>query len=304
MAVGEASVARVITTPSRVSAYLALTKPRIMGLLLVTTAAALLIAARQHPLPALLFWKVLVGTMVGGALASGGAAALNCYIDRDIDAVMARTRRRALPTGALAPREVLIFGLTLSALALVLLIILTNPLATLLALAGNLYYVVIYTLWLKRTTSQNIVIGGVAGAIPPLVGWAAVTGSLALPAFLLFVLITYWTPAHFWSLAILVRGDYSRAQVPMLPSVSGQPHARLQILIYAVLLVVASLLLAETHAMGIIYTVGAILLGAVFIGHALALALRATTRLARRTFLFSNIYLAALFALMVIDRLV
>lgn len=292
------------TAGSKVAAYFAVTKPRIMSLLLVTTVAALLIAARQHPLPALTFWRVLTGTVAGGALASGGAAALNCYIDRDIDAIMARTRRRALPRGTLTPREVLLFGLALTVLALAVLLVLTTPAAAVLALAGNLYYVVIYTLWLKRSTSQNIVIGGVAGAIPPLVGWAAVTGGLALPALLLFVIITYWTPAHFWSLALLVRGDYSRAEVPMLPSVTGAAHARWQILLYAILLVISSLLLATTHAMGLIYALGAVVLGAVFIGHAVLLVRRGTARLARRTFLFSNLYLAALFALMVIDRLV
>src|SRR5579884_1482992 len=217
---------------------------------------------------------------------------------------MARTRRRAIPTGTLSPREVLIFGLSLTALSVVVLLIFTNPLAAVLAFLGNFYYVVIYTLWLKRSTTQNIVIGGVAGAIPPLVGWAAVTGGLALPAFLLFVIITYWTPAHFWSLALLVRGDYSRAHVPMLPSVTSQTHARWQILVYALLVVIASLLLGAVHAMGAIYIGGAIVLGATFLGFAVTLAARGTARLARRTFLFSNLYLAALFAVMVIDRLV
>lgn len=293
-----------VSRSAKLAGYLAVTKPRIMSLLLVTTLAALLIAARQHPLPSLTLWRVMAATLVGGMLASGGAAALNCYIDRDIDVVMTRTRRRAIPSGTLSPNEVLIFGLTLSALSVVLLLTMTNPVAAALALAGNVYYVVIYTLWLKRTTSQNIVIGGVAGAIPPLVGWAAVTGSLALPAILLFVIITYWTPAHFWSLALLVRGDYSRAQVPMLPSVTSQTHARWQILVYAILLVISTLLLATVHAMGTIYLIGAIVLGAVLLGHVLALVRLGTARMARRTFIFSNLYLAALFAVMVIDRLV
>ncbi len=306
MATGEIGAAQAVSVSrgAKLAGYVAVTKPRVMSLLLVTTLAALLIAARQYPLPALTFWRVLLATLVGGMFASGGAAALNCYIDRDIDVVMARTRRRAIPTGTLSPNEVLIFGLALSALSVVLLLTLTNPLAAALALAGNLYYVVIYTLWLKRTTPQNIVIGGVAGAIPPLVGWAAVTGSLALPALLLFVIITYWTPAHFWSLALLVRSDYSRAQVPMLPSVTSQAHARWQILIYALLLVISTLLLAAVHAMGTIYLIGAIFLGAALLGHALALAYLGTARMARRTFIFSNLYLAALFAVMVIDRLV
>ena len=285
-------------------AYITLTQPRIMSMLLITTLAALLIAARQYPLPPLEFIRVLLATMAGGALASGGAAALNCYVDRDIDQIMARTRRRALPAGVLAPRDVLLFGLALSALSLVVLASLTNLLATVLALAGNLFYVVVYTLWLKRSTSQNIVIGGVAGAIPPLVGWAAVTGSLALPALLLFVIITYWTPAHFWSLALLVRDDYSRAQVPMLPSVATRAHARWQILVYTLLVVIASLLLYSIHAMGAVYLAAALALGALFIGHALLLYRRGTARLARRTFVYSNLYLAALFGAMILDRLV
>lgn len=306
MATGEISATTLVSVSrgAKLSGYIAVTKPRVMSLLLVTTLAALLIAARQHPLPPLTFWRVLAATLVGGMMASGGAAALNCYIDRDIDVVMARTRRRAIPSGTLAPREVLIFGFALTILSVVVLLVLTNPLAAALALAGNVFYVVIYTLWLKRSTSQNIVIGGVAGAIPPLVGWAAVTGSLALPAILLFIIITYWTPAHFWSLALVVRGDYSRAHVPMLPSVTSQAHVYWQILVYALLLVISSLLLAAVHAMGIIYTIGAILLGAALIGHVLALIYAGTARMARRTFIFSNLYLAALFAIMVIDRLV
>lgn len=303
-AVVEVALAERPSRSATLEAYAALTKPRIMSLLLFTTLAALLIAAREHPLPSLTFWRVLLGTMAGGALASGGAAALNCFVDRDIDQIMARTRRRALPAGVLAPRDVLLFGLALSALSLVVLASLTNLLATVLALAGNLFYVVVYTLWLKRSTSQNIVIGGVAGAIPPLVGWAAVTGSLALPALLLFVIITYWTPAHFWSLALLVRDDYSRAQVPMLPSVATRAHARWQILVYTLLVVIASLLLYSIHAMGAVYLAAALALGALFIGHALLLYRRGTARLARRTFVYSNLYLAALFGAMILDRLV
>jgi protoheme IX farnesyltransferase len=242
--------------------------------------------------------------MVFGTLSAGSANVLNCYIDRDIDEVMARTRRRAIPAGILSPRQVLVFGLALSLLAVVVLLSLTNPLAAGLAVLGNLFYVVVYTLWLKRATTQNIVIGGVAGAIPPLVGWAAVTGGIALPAILLFVIITYWTPAHFWSLALLVRGEYRRANVPMLPSVTDQAHAQWQILVYTLLVVIASLLLYVLHAMGLVYLVSALALGAAFIGHAALLYRRGTARQARRTFMFSNLYLAALFAAMVVDRLV
>lgn len=309
MVVGEGTViedgaSRYLSRVTVIQAYVALTKPRIMSLLLFTTLAALLIAVREHPLSAADFWRVAVGTMLGGALASGGAAALNCYIDRDIDQVMARTRRRALPTGTLAPRQVLLFGLTLSALALIVLGTLTNPLATALALGGNFFYVVVYTLWLKRATTQNIVIGGVAGAIPPLVGWAAVTGRLALPALLLFVIITYWTPAHFWSLAVLVRNDYSRARVPMLPSVATQAHARWQILTYTLLVILASLLLFAVHAMGTLYLAAALVLDGGFMAQAVLLYRRGTARQARRTFLYSNLYLAALFGSMILDRLI
>jgi protoheme IX farnesyltransferase len=310
MAVGEGVAAHSIAAPRTIhsrstvlSAYFALTKPRIMSLLLFTTLAAFLIALRQHPLSALTAVRLVVGTLIGGALASGGAAALNCYIDRDIDDVMARTRRRAIPAGIVAPHRVLVFGLGLSALSLIVLFSLTNIAATLLALAGNLFYVVVYTLWLKRATTQNIVIGGAAGAIPPLVGWAAVTGSLALPALLLFVIITYWTPAHFWSLALLVRRDYSRARVPMLPSVASEAHAHWQILVYTLLVVIASLLLFAVHAMGLVYLIAAILLGAGFLYQALLLRSRSSARQARRTFMYSNLYLAALFGSMIIDRL-
>lgn len=287
-----------------IAAYAALTKPRIMSLLLLTTLAAALVAERQHHLPTLTFWHVLLATMAGGVLASGGAATLNCYIDRDIDQVMARTRRRALPAGTLRPHEVLVFGLTLSVLSVLVLATQTNLTAAALALAGNVFYVVIYTMWLKRSTTQNIVIGGVAGAIPPLVGWAAITGSVALPAILLFVIITYWTPAHFWSLALLLRNDYSRAQVPMLPSVATQQHARWQIVVYTLLVIIASLLLYAVHAMGVLYLVAALALGLGFMVHAIMLYRSGTARQARQTFMYSNYYLAALFLAMIVDRLV
>ncbi len=289
---------------TRLAAYITLTKPRIMILLLFTTLAALLVAVRQHPLPAETFVRVLFATMAGGALASGGAAALNCYIDRDIDQVMARTRRRGIPAGILSAAQVLRFGVGLSALSIAIMLIWTNVLAAALTLAGNLFYVVVYTRWLKRNTTQNIVIGGVAGAIPPLVGWSAVTGSLALPAILLFVTITYWTPAHFWSLALIVRRDYTRANVPMLPSVTSDAHARWQILVYSLLVVISSLLLYSAGAMGLGYLAVAIVLGAGFVGHALLLLTKVTARQARRTFMYSNFYLAGLFGAMILDRLV
>jgi protoheme IX farnesyltransferase len=286
------------------AAYLVLTKPRIMSLLLFTTLASVLIAVREHPLPVEDLLRILAATLVGGALASGGAAVLNCYIDRDIDDVMTRTKRRAIPAGLLTPRQVLTFGLTLSVLSIGVLALFTTPLAAALALLGNIFYVGVYTAWLKRRTTQNIVIGGIAGAIPPLVGWAAVTGGLALPALLLFVIVTYWTPAHFWSLALLVRGEYNRAGVPMLPSVTNYEHASWQILVYTLLVVIASLLLYTVHAMGLLYLICACLLGAGFLRYALTLRVVRTARQARQTFMYSNFYLAALFGAMILDRLV
>jgi protoheme IX farnesyltransferase len=275
-----------------------------MSLLLFTTLASVLIAAREHPLPIEDLLRILAATLMGGALASGGAAVLNCYIDRDIDDVMARTKRRAIPAGLLTPRQVLTFGLSLSVLSILVLALFTTPLAATLALLGNLFYVGVYTAWLKRRTTQNIVIGGIAGAIPPLVGWAAVTGTLALPALLLFVIVTYWTPAHFWSLALLVRGEYNRAGVPMLPSVTNHAHASWQILVYTLLVVIASLLLYTVHAMGALYLVCACVLGAGFVRYALTLSVVHTARQARQTFMYSNFYLAALFGAMILDRLI
>jgi protoheme IX farnesyltransferase len=277
--------------------YARVTKPGIMLLLLATTLGAMLVADAGWPsLP------LVVATMLGGALASGGASALNCYFDRDIDAVMARTRRRPLPTGRLTAGQVRDFGLLLSVLAVVELALLVNVTAAALALAGNLFYVVIYTRWLKRATPQNIVIGGAAGAFPPLVGWAAVTGTVTLPALLLFAIVFYWTPPHFWSLALLKARDYERASVPMLPVTHGEHHTRRSILLYAVLLVAVTLLLVPAGAAGAVYLSGAILLGAIFVALAARMYLEGTSRLAWRLFKYSNYYLALLLALLVIDH--
>jgi len=285
-------------------AYIALTKPRVMMLLLITTVAALLIAAREQgpsilpALPHLLLW-----TMIGGALASGGASTINQYIDRDIDGLMARTKRRPLPAGALSTRQVLVFGILLSIAAVVLLALFVNPLAAGLALAGNLFYVFVYTLWLKRSTPQNIVIGGAAGAVPPMVGWAAVTGHLSLAPVLLFVIITYWTPPHFWALALVKKNDYARAAVPMLPVVRGDEETRWHIMLYTLLLVAATLLLYMVHAMGWVYLASALVLGALFILEAVRLLHSPSLAQARHLFMYSNMYLALLFAAMVVDRL-
>jgi protoheme IX farnesyltransferase len=284
-------------------AYASLTKPRIMTLLLTTTLAAALIALRAHPLPANDAARVLIATLLGGALASGGAAALNCYIDRDIDAVMNRTRRRALPVGLLQPQQVLTFGLILTLLSLAVMLSFVNPLATLLTLCGSLFYVVVYTVWLKRWTTQNIVIGGAAGAIPPLVGWSAVSNSLEAPAFVLFIIILLWTPAHFWALALVTRKDYAAAGVPMLPSVVGESKTKLQIMAYTLAVVAASLALLAVHAMGLIYFIAAVGLGLGFVYRAFDLFRDRGHGAARRMFIYSNVYLALLFLSMVVDRL-
>ncbi|HZS89493.1 MAG TPA: heme o synthase [Chloroflexota bacterium] len=286
-----------------VLAYVSLTKPRIMTLLLTTTLAAALIALREHPLAANDAARALLATLVGGALASGGAGALNCYIDRDIDAVMNRTRRRALPAGLLQPQQVLSFGLILTLLSLAVMLSFVNPLAALLTLCGSLFYVVVYTMWLKRWTTQNIVIGGAAGAIPPLVGWAAISNSLDVPAFVLFFIILLWTPAHFWALALVNRKDYSAAGVPMLPSIVGEKKTKVQIMLYTLLVVGTSLVLWAVHAMGLLYLIAAAGLGLGFVYRAFDLFRDRGHGAARRMFIFSNVYLALLFLSMVIDRL-
>jgi protoheme IX farnesyltransferase len=276
--------------------YLRVTKPGIMVLLLTTTLGAMLVAPGWPSL-----WLVLA-TLAGGALASGGASALNCYLDRDIDIVMARTRRRPIPTGRLTPVQVRNFGLVLSIAAVLELWLLVNPVAALLALGGNLFYVVVYTRFLKRSTPQNIVIGGAAGAFPPLVGWAAVTGSISVTAILLFAIVYYWTPPHFWSLALLKARDYERAGIPMLPVTHGEQQTRRFILLYAMLLVPVTLLLVPAGAAGALYLVAAALLGMLFIALAWRMYREGTSRLAWRLFKYSNYYLALLLLVMVVDR--
>jgi len=285
------------------SDFVALVKPRIMVLLLITTLAAVLIAATTRHIAHIEILRLVLFTMVGGALAAGGASALNQYIDRDIDCLMSRTRNRPLPGGRMQPRTVLWFGIALSVLSVVVFTFGVNLLSAMLALSGNLFYVIIYTIWLKRTTPQNIVIGGIAGAIPPLVGWAAVCDNVSLPALLLFVIITLWTPPHFWSLSLMTERDYSRAGIPMLPVVRGLDKTRLNIVVYTGVLVSFTLALFATHVMGLFYLGAAVLLGAYFLFRALILMRRGTMKMARMCFVYSNIYLALLFAAMVIDRL-
>jgi heme o synthase len=279
-----------------VADYITLTKPGIMSLLLTTTFCAMLIA--EKGLPPL--WLVVV-TLLGGVLASGGASVLNCYIDRDIDGEMSRTRNRAIVAGRVSPQAALIYGVTLSTIAVLMLGIWVNWLAAMLALAGNLFYVFVYTLWLKRSTPYNIVIGGAAGAAPPLVGWAAVTGDLAPLAWGLFLIVFAWTPPHFWALALLKQGEYTRAAVPMLPVVRGELETRRQILLYTVILGVGCVALTP-FGLGWIYLAGAIVLNGLFLAYAVLLYRKPSKRAARQMFFYSLWYLAGIFAVAVIDR--
>ena len=276
--------------------YLVLTKPGVMALLLVTTICAMMVAAAGIPPLGTFIW-----TVIGGALAAGGASAINHWWDRDIDAVMSRTRSRPLPQGRVLPEYAAIFGVTLSVLSVYVLTAFVNPLAALLSLGGNLFYVFVYTIWLKRTTPQNIVIGGAAGAVPPLVGWAAVTGQVALPALLMFLLVFAWTPPHFWALALFKKTDYSVAGVPMLPAVAGEEETRRQIFIYTVLMVLASLAFYPLGTAGLFYLAAALLLGGRFLWLAGRLLRERSDQLARRLFFYSMQYLFLLFLAMVID---
>jgi len=278
--------------------YYELVKPRIIMLLLITTAAAMVMAARGLPPLALLFW-----TLLGGALAAASAGTFNCIYDLDIDAVMKRTRERPLPAGRISIRRATIFAIVLGVTSCAGLYFLANPLAAWLSLAGNVYYVAIYTMWLKRLTPLNIVIGGAAGAIPPLVGWAAVTGSIGAPALGLFALIFLWTPPHFWSLALVTENDYAAAKIPMLPNVSGDARTKREIVWYSIILVAASLVLYPLHVMGPFYFAAAAVLGGIFLLDAVRTMKDASQIWARRLFRFSLLYLALMCAFMVLDRI-
>jgi heme o synthase len=289
----------VLSGRQRVGAYVALTKPRIIELLLVTTVPVMVVA--QRGLPSL--W-LMVATVIGGALAAGGANAINMYVDRDIDAVMHRTQNRPLVTGAIAPRDALAFAVNLEALAFIWLCAFVNVLSAVLAVSACLFYVFVYTLWLKRTSKQNIVIGGAAGAVPVLVGWAAVTNSLAWAPVVLFAVVFFWTPPHFWALAVKYRDDYAAAEVPMLPSVASLRTTARQIIAYTLVVWALTLLFGQTADMGRIYWGTAIVAGAVFVWYGVALLRRQTTKAAMRLFSYSITYLTVLFAAMAIDQLV
>jgi len=291
-------------TRSTIGAYIALTKPRIIELLLVTTLPTMVVA--KHGLPSL--WLMLA-TLVGGTLAAGGANAINMVADRDIDALMDRTKNRPLVTGAMSPRAALMFAVTLEAAAFVELWSAVNLLSAVLAVSATLFYVFVYTLWLKRRSSQNIVIGGAAGAVPVLVGWAAVTGSLSWAPVVLFAIIFIWTPPHFWSLAVRYREDYASAEVPMLPVVASMKRTTREIVLYTVALVAISLLLGPVAHLGWIYTVAAAVLGGGFLSltaHLWRLARldRATGRDAMLVFRYSITYLTILFVAMAGDVLI
>ena len=277
-----------------VADYFELTKPKVQTLLLLTTITTMYVAG--SPSLGLVFL-----TCLGGALSAGGAGAINHWFDRDIDAAMERTANRPVPSGRVAPAAALTYGIVLGTASFVLLSLTVNVLSAALALAGLLGYVLVYTVWLKRSTPQNIVIGGAAGAVPPLVGWAAVTGSLNLDAFLLFAIVFVWTPSHFWALSILMKNEYERVGVPMLPVVKGEAVTRFQIVLYTVLLVGITFLPVIDLTFGFIYLTAATLLGAAFIFMAIRLWRGKERRLALQHYLFSMAYLALLFVAMAID---
>jgi len=275
--------------------YLELTKPKVQSLLLLSTIATMYVAGDPSP-------GLVALTCLGGYLSAGGAGAVNHWFDRDIDARMKRTATRPIPAGRIAPRAALAFGCLLACLSLVELSLTVNPLAAALSFSGFLGYVLVYTMWLKRRTPQNIVIGGAAGAVPPLVGWAAVTGSVSGTAVILFFIIFFWTPPHFWALSLLMKGDYEKVGVPMLPVVRGEAETRRQILLYSVLLYAVTQLPFCAGGFGVIYLVASLALGVGFIAGALHLYRRADRRSALRLYLYSLAYLALLFSAMVADR--
>ncbi|MCH7698693.1 MAG: protoheme IX farnesyltransferase [Chloroflexi bacterium] len=280
-----------------VRSYVALTKPRIVVLLLVTTVPAMILAEQGWPS----LWLVLL-TLFGGTLSAGGANAINCYMDRDIDAIMTRTKDRPIPAGLIDPERALVFGIFLGIAGFSVLAIGVNMLTALLATGALLFYVFVYTMWLKRTSAHNIVIGGAAGAIPPMTGWAAVTGSLDWPALVLFGIVFLWTPPHFWALALRYRHDYARASVPMLPVARGEPETYRQIMLYSFVLVASSLMLVPIAGMGLLYLTVALVLGVGFIAYAFRLWKGQDARASMALFFYSLPYLGLLFVAVGIDE--
>jgi protoheme IX farnesyltransferase len=295
---------------SAVRAYIALTKPRIIELLLITTIPAMVLATRGLPGMDFPEWfRLVFWTMLAGSLAAGSANAINQYLDRDIDLLMTRTRRRPLPHNDVPPENAVVFGIILGVISIAMMAYFVNLVSAFLTLLAIAFYVVVYTLMLKRTTPSNIVIGGAAGALPPVIGWAAVTGRVEIPALLLFAIVFYWTPPHFWALALRIRKDYESARVPMLPVVKGVPETARQIALYTILLVAISLVFFAVAGMGVVYLVAAVGLGAVFLWRAFVLWRQASSPEASlaqaiRLYKFSISYLTLLFAAVAVDTLV
>ena len=280
-------------------AYLRLTKPRVIELLLVTTVPPMLLAAGGFPAT-----RLLVAVLIGGALAAGGANTINCWVERDRDQLMKRTHDRPLPAGEIVPSHALIFGVVLNVVAFVGLTLAANLLAASLTMAATLFYVFVYTIWLKPRTPQNIVIGGAAGAVPVLVGWAAVKGDVGAPAWILFAVVFFWTPAHFWALAYKYRDDYARAGIPMLPVLKSAAETGRQIAVYATITALVTLALGLFIHVSLVYVVAAAALGIAFVVQAVRLARDVTPGAAIKFFVFSNIYLLLVFAAVAADALI
>ena len=287
------------TPRSIIGGYIALTKPRIIELLLITTVPTMVLAADKWP-----SWSLIAVTLLGGTLAAGGANAINMYIDRDIDKLMKRTQTRPLVTGLIAPKNALVFALVLEVVAFAVLWFGANLLSALLALSATAFYVFIYSMWLKRTSKQNIVIGGAAGAVPTLIGWSAVTNSVGWPAVWLFIIIFLWTPPHFWALAIRHADEYRVAKVPMLPSVVSIERTVRTMVIYTVVLAVATLVLIPVAGLGWVYSSSAVVLGLGFIIGTAMLGYKPTETWSMRVFSFSITYVTLLFGAMMVDVLI
>jgi len=297
----ESTLPRVAHRPlgASLSAYLRLTKPRVIELLLVTAVPPMVLAQQGFP-----SFGLVAAVVIGGAMAAGGANTINCWIERNRDQLMRRTLSRPLPSGEIVPARALAFGIALNVAAFVLLAAAANLLAAVLTLSATLFYVFVYTLWLKPRTVQNIVIGGAAGAVPVLVGWAAVRDSLAAPAWILFAVVFFWTPAHFWALAVKYRDDYAAAGIPMLPVVRGIEETTRQIAAYAMVTVAWTFALTLTGEVGRFYALAVLVLGAVFVGRALALRRAPTPGAAIKFFGWSNVYLMLVFVTVAVDALV
>lgn len=293
-------IAQQTATPQEIiRGYITLTKPRVISLLLVTALGGMFLAAQG--VPDLL---TVVVVLVAGSLASGGANAINQYLDRDIDEAMKRTSHRPVVSGVISPGHSVAFGIGLNVIAFALLTILVNPLSAVLTLSATLFYVFVYTMALKRSSPQNIVIGGAAGAIPPMVGWVAITGTLDLPSVYLFAIVFFWTPPHFWALSLLIKDDYARANVPMLPVVVGVRETKKSILLYTVLMLALTTMFIVTGAVGMVYLASSFALGLGFIYYAVRLWRQPEIQGAKALYLYSLLYMALLFLAIIIDSLV